>query len=185
MPAFPDGRQPHVGTCVRGGRGGCTGKHSFLIAGGPVSSLWHGEYSMGPNPSLPSPTLVQTQLFSQVPADVAFHFPALSILLPPPAMFCFLVSQAVSAPSNLTDQFLDLPSGLCSTMSPSLSWGLTSRAKVLVPIPHPSVSIFRDCANSSDDLFGSCSAFQNSDLLLHSSLHLEIPLVWLIFPSSR
>ena len=46
---------------------------------------------------------------------------------------------------------------------------------------NPSVSIFGDCASISDDLFGSHSAFQNSDLLLHSSLHLEIPLIWLIF----
>ena len=52
-PALLDGRQPQV--CESVGRGGgwgrgCTGKHSFLIAGRPVSSLWHGEYSMGAHP---------------------------------------------------------------------------------------------------------------------------------------
>ena len=111
-------------------------------------------------------------------------FPALSVLLPPPVMLCFLVSQAVSAPSNFTDWFLDLPSSLRST-HPSLFPGLTSRAKVFVPSPHSSVSVFGDCASSSDDLFGSHSAFQNSDFLLHSSLYLEIPPIGLIFPSSR
>ena len=44
-PALRDGRQPQV-RCAHG-VGGCTGKHSFLIAGGQVSSLWRGEYSMG------------------------------------------------------------------------------------------------------------------------------------------
>ena len=124
------------------------------------------------------------QLFSQVPSDVAFHFPALSVLLPSPALLCFLVSQAVSAPSNLTDRFLD-PQAASAPPTPASSRGLTSGAKVPVPSPHPSVSIFGDCAHSSDDLFGSHSAFQNSDLLLHSSLHLEIPPIQLIFPSSR
>ena len=99
-------------------------------------------------------------------------------------MLCFLVSQAVSAPSILTDPFLDLSSSLCSIPSPALSWGLTSGAEVSVPIPNPSISIFGDSPHSSDDLFSSHSAFQNSDLLLHSSLHLEILLVQLIFPLS-
>ena len=104
---------PRSGEWVGGGRGqgrGCTGKHSFLLASGPVSLLWLGSILWGPTPSsLPSPTLAQTRLFSQVPSDVVFHFPALSVLLPPPVTLCFLVSQAVSAPSNLTDQFLDHP----------------------------------------------------------------------------
>ena len=65
-----------------------------------------------PLPNTGALSLLQIQLFSQVPSDVAFHFPALSILFPPPTTFCFLVSQAVFAPSNLTDQFLDLPSSL-------------------------------------------------------------------------
>lgn len=182
---------PRSGVCIRGGRGRgwgaeCTGKHSFLIASRPVSSLWRGEYYMGATPSsLPSPTLAQTWLFSQVPCDMTFHFPALSVLLPPPAMLCFLVSQGVPAPSNLTDWFLDLPSLHSTPPPPALSWRLTSGAEVSVPSPHPGVSIFGDCARSSDDQFSSCSAFQNSDLLLHSSLHLEIPLIRLIFLSSR
>ena len=70
--------------------GGCTGKHSFLIAGGQVSSLWCGEYSTMAHPfSSPLPntgvlSLLQIQLFSQVPSDVAFYSPALSVLLPSP-----------------------------------------------------------------------------------------------------
>ena len=62
------------------------------------------------------------------------------------------------------------------------AWGLTSGAEVSVPSPHPGVSIFGDCARSSDGPFSSRSAFQYSNLLLHSSLHLEIPPVRLIFP---
>ena len=42
-------------------------------------------------------SLLQIQLFSQDPSDVAFYSPALSIFLPPLTMLCFLVSQAVSA----------------------------------------------------------------------------------------
>ena len=42
-------------------------------------------------------SLLQIQLFSQVPSDVAFHPSALNILFPPPATLSFLVSQAVSA----------------------------------------------------------------------------------------
>ena len=64
---------------------------------------------------------------------------------------------------------------------PALSRGLTSGAEVSVPSPHPGFSIFGDCAHSSDGPFSSRSAFQNSNLLLHSSLHLEIPPVCLIF----
>ena len=106
-------------------------------------------------------------------------------------MLCFLVSQAVSALSNLTDWFLEPPKdcpvkpdrpvprtppaqAVSVLPTPAPSWGLTSGAKVLVPSPHPRVSIFGACASSSDDLFSSRSAFQYSDLLLHSSLHLEI-----------
>ena len=83
-----------------------TGKHSFLIAGGQVSSLWCGEYSMVAHPfssTLPNTgalSLLQIQLFSRVPSDVALHPPALSLWLPAPAMLSVLVSQAVSAPSN-------------------------------------------------------------------------------------
>ena len=79
------------------------GKHSFLRASGQLSSLWCGEYSMVSHPtSSPLPntgtlSLLQIQLFSQVPSDLAFHSPALSVLLLPPSMLAFLVSQAVSA----------------------------------------------------------------------------------------
>ena len=82
---------------------GSTGKHSFLTASRPVSSLWRGEYSMGAH-SFFSPlsnagalSLLQFQLFSQVPSDVAFHSPALSVLLLPPVTLYFLVFQAISA----------------------------------------------------------------------------------------
>ena len=74
-----------------------------------MSSLWLGEYSLVAHPFF-SPLsntgtlfLLQIQLFSQVPSYVAFHFPTLSILLPPPKTLFFLVSQAISALSNLTD----------------------------------------------------------------------------------
>ena len=103
-PALQDGRQPQAWQEREGEEEGvCTGKHSFLIAGVPVSSLRHGEYStvaypfFSPVPNTGTLSLLQIQFFSQVPSDVAFHFPALSVLLPPPAMLCFLVSQAVSA----------------------------------------------------------------------------------------
>ena len=96
-PALLDGRQTQVWhMCVRvRGRGVCTEKHSFLIAGGPVSLLWCGEYSpffsplpntgtfFSPLPNTGALFLLQIQLFSQVPTDAAFHFPALSVLLPP------------------------------------------------------------------------------------------------------
>ena len=62
-----------------------------------------------------------------------------------------------------------------------LAGGLISGAEVSVPSPHPGVSIFGDCARSSDGPLGSWSAFLYSNLLLHSSLHLEIPPVRLIF----
>ena len=53
--------------------------------------------SFSPLPNTGALSLLQIQLFSQVPADVAFHPPALSVLLPAPATLSFLVSQAVSA----------------------------------------------------------------------------------------
>ena len=87
-----------------------------------------------------------------------FPFPALSVLLPPPAKHRFLVPKAVSAPPT-----------------PAHSQRLTSRAEVSVPSPHPSVLVVDDCASSSDDLFGSHSVFQFSDLLLCFSWCLEIP----------
>ena len=43
-------------------------------------------------------SLLQIQLLCQVPPDVAFCSPALSVLLPPPTMLHFLDSQEVSAP---------------------------------------------------------------------------------------
>ena len=143
-----------------------------------------GHILWGPTPSsLPSPAWAQTRLFSQVPSDVAFHFPAPRVLFPSSVTALFS-----SLPGSLCPikWFLDLPSSLHSTLPPpALSPGLTSGAEVSVPSPHPGVSIFGDCARSSDGPFGSPSAFQNSKLLLHSSLHLEIPLIRLIFPSSR
>ena len=47
-------------------------------------------------PPLPN-TGTLSLLWIQVPSDVAFHSLALSVLLPPPMMLYFLVSQAVSA----------------------------------------------------------------------------------------
>ena len=104
-PALSDGRQSHV-QCVSMGLGvggACTGKHSFLIAGGKVSLLWCGEYSMVAHPfsstlsNTGALSLLKIQLFCQVPSGVAFCSPALSVLLPPPTMLCFLDSQEVSA----------------------------------------------------------------------------------------
>ena len=171
-----------------------------------MSSLWCGEYSMVAHPfssTLPNTgalSLLQIQLFCQVPSDVAFHSPALSILLPSRTRLHFLESHAISFPTNSTDHFLDprgglfpvnltdwflVPQAVSALPTPAHSRGLTSGAEVSVPSPHSSVSVFGDCARSSDDLFGSHSALQISDLLLHSSLHLEIPPIRLIFPSSR
>ena len=53
--------------------------------------------SSSPLPNTGTLSLLQIQLFSQVPSDVAFHPPALSVLVPPPPTVSFLVSQAVSA----------------------------------------------------------------------------------------
>lgn len=49
-PALLDGRWPQIHCVCKGWQGGCTGMHSFLIAGGPVSSVWHGKYSLGAHP---------------------------------------------------------------------------------------------------------------------------------------
>ena len=49
--------------------------------------------SSSPLPNTGALSLLQIQLFSQVPSDVAFHPPALSVLLPPPATLSFLVPQ--------------------------------------------------------------------------------------------
>ena len=154
--------------------GGCIGKHCSLLAGGQVCSLWCKEYSMVAHPLsslLPNTgalSLLRVQIFSQIPSVVAFHSPALSVLLPPPATQGFLIPQAVSTPPTL-----------------ACSQGLISGAEVLVPSSHPSISVFGDCASSSDDLFSSHSAFQISDLLLCSSQHLEIHPIQLISPSVR
>ena len=64
-----------------------------------------------PLPNTGTLSLLWVQIFSHVPSVVAFYSPALSVLLPPSVMHCFLVSQAVST----------LPSPACSQ-------GLTSRA---------------------------------------------------------
>ena len=181
--------------CIRGGEGECTGKHSFLIVGGPLSSLWYGEYSVGAYPFF-SPLLntgalsfLQIQLFSQVPSDMAFHFPTLRVLLPPSA-----TALLSSLPGSLCPIKLDRPvsqvsrpptQSLLHPSPPALSRGLTSRAEVSVFSPNPGISIFGDCAPSSDGPFSSASAFQNSTLLLHSSLHVEIPRGRSIFPPSR
>ena len=88
-PALWDGRQSQVRCmCTGMGERGCSGKSSFLIAVGQVSSLWCGEYSMlsqapsSPLPNIGTLSLLLIKLFSQVPSDVAFHPPALSVLWP-------------------------------------------------------------------------------------------------------
>ena len=53
--------------------------------------------SSSPLPNTGPLSLLQIQLFSQVPSDVAFYSPALRVLLPPPTKLCFLVPQTVSA----------------------------------------------------------------------------------------
>ena len=68
-------------------------------------------YSSSPLPNTGTLSLLQIQLFCQVPSDVAFHPPALSILLPTPATLSFLVFQAVSA----------LTTGLSGSWSPKQS----------------------------------------------------------------
>ena len=74
----------------------------FLLAGGQVCTLGCREYSTVAYPSssaLPNTgakSLPWVQSFSQVPSVAAFHFPALSILLPPPMIHQFLVPEAVS-----------------------------------------------------------------------------------------
>ena len=152
--------------------GGCTREHCSLLAGRQACSLGPKDYSMAvypsssPLPNIGALSLLRVQIFSQVPSVMAFHSTALSMLLPPPATHSFLVPQAVSTP-------------------PTPAWGLTSRAKVFVPSPHPSVLVFGDYASSSDDVFSSHSAFQISHLLLHSSWHLVIPPTQLIFPLVR
>ena len=146
-----------------------------------------GSILWGPTPfSLPSPTWAQTRLFSQVPSDVAFYFPAPRVLLPSSVTVLFSSLPGSLCPIKL-DRLVSRPpkQSLLHPTPPALSRGLTSGAEVSVPSPHPGISIFSDCARSSDGPFGSLSAFQNSNLLLHSSLHLEIPLVHLIFPPSR
>ena len=53
--------------------------------------------SSSPLPNTGALSLLQFQLFSQVPSIVAFHSPALSVLLPPPVRHHFLIPQAVFA----------------------------------------------------------------------------------------
>lgn len=83
--------------------GGCAGMFSSGLAGRQTHTLVCKEYSMA---ALPSPhplpnngtlSLLWVQTFSPLPSVVAFHSPALSILLPPPVTHHFLVPQAVSA----------------------------------------------------------------------------------------
>ena len=145
-----------------------------------------GSILWGPTPSLPSPARAQTRLFSQVPSDVAFHFPTPRVLLPSPVTALFPSLPGSLCPIKL-ERLVSRPpkQSLLHPTPPALSRELTSGAKVSVPSPHPGVSIFGDCARSSDGPFGSRSSFQNSNLMLHSSLHLEIPPLHLIFPMSR
>ena len=51
-----------------------------------------------PLPNTGTLSLLCIQNFPQVPSVVAFHCPAVSILLFPPTMHGFLVSQTVSTP---------------------------------------------------------------------------------------
>ena len=69
-PALQDGRQPQAWQEREGEEEGvCTGKHSFLMAGVPVSSLRHGEYStvaypfFSPVPNTGTLSLLQIHLF--------------------------------------------------------------------------------------------------------------------------
>ena len=121
------------------------------------------------------------------------RFPLMWLSTSPPLEYCSYPCNALlsSLPGSLCPVKLDRPVSRPPKQSPlhpappALSWELTSGAKVSVPSPHPGVSIFGDCARSSDGPFGSRSSFQNSNLMLHSSLHLEIPPLHLIFPMSR
>ena len=100
-PVLRDGRWC-LARCVQDGGGGCDGKLCSLLVGGQMCMLgckecyMVGQHSSSSHPNTGALSLLQIQLFSQVPFDVAFHSPALNILLPPPAMLHFLDSQAVS-----------------------------------------------------------------------------------------
>ena len=76
------------------------GLKEYSMVAHPLSSLL---------PNTGALSLLRVQIFSQIPSVVAFHSPALSILLPPPTMHHFLIPQAVSTPPT-----------------PVRSWGLTS-----------------------------------------------------------
>ena len=52
--------------------------------------------SSSPLPNTGALSLLWFHLFSQLPSVVAFHSPALSVLLPPPMILHFLIPQAVS-----------------------------------------------------------------------------------------
>ena len=54
--------------------------------------------SSSPLPNTAALSLLPVQTFSWVPSVVAFHSPALSVLLPPPMILHFLIPQAVSTP---------------------------------------------------------------------------------------
>ena len=88
--------------------------------------------SSSPLPNMGTLSLLQIQLFSQVPSVVAFHFPALGVLLPLLAKLCFLVPQAASAPP---------------TPAHSRGTSLWSRGLGAQPL-HKSLG-FGDCASSS------------------------------------
>ena len=140
-------------------------------------SLGHKEYSLvarcssSPLPNTGALSVLWVQLFSQVPSVVAFHSLVPSILLPLP-------TTPLPSPSgcpritNPTDCFKS--PRLSPHCQPQPALGLTSEPRSRCPAPHLSVLVFGDSASSSDDLFGSHSVFQISDLLLLSSWRLEI-----------
>ena len=139
--------------------------------------LGHKEYSMVACPSS-SPTLAPCLSCGSL---------CCGFLLPSPYRIApFTHNAPLPNPSgclhtaNLTNHLL-VPQAVSTPPTPAHSWGLTSRAEVSVPSLHLNVSVFDDCASSSDDLFGPHSAFQISDLLLCSSQCLEIPPTQLIF----
>ena len=100
--------------------------------------------SSSPLPNTDALSLLQFQLFCQVPSDEAFSSSALSVLLPPlvtlplsrlPGSLCpanpkdhFLDPRGGIFPENPTYQFL-VPQAVSTPSTPACFWGLTSGAK--------------------------------------------------------
>ena len=119
-PALQDGRQPQVRQVHKGWWEGMhwEAQLSASYRACKLAVVWGVFY--GDPPLLLSPPQHRHRPGSspRFPLMRLFTSPPLGYCSLPLQQLCFLVSQAVSAPSNLTDQFLDLPSSLRSTPPP-------------------------------------------------------------------